>query len=207
MTNQHAYNKWAASYDHMHNKTRDLEAQALKLILDKIAVSNVLEIGCGTGKNTAWLAERAKTVTSVDFSSEMLEKARLKIKNENVSFVQADITCRWDFIDTPIDLITCSLVLEHLKDLRCFFNNACSKLASGGFLYICELHPFKQYTGSKARFQCKEELIILECHTHHVSDYMTPALQHQLTCEHLGEWFDDENHSGTPRLISFLFRK
>jgi len=47
-----------------------------------------LELGCGTGKNTEWLVTKAKQITSVDFSPEMLVKAIEKIKSPKVEFVE-----------------------------------------------------------------------------------------------------------------------
>ena len=53
---QHGYNQWAASYDAVENKTRDLDKTATQTVLKDISFSNILELGCGTGKNTIWLA-------------------------------------------------------------------------------------------------------------------------------------------------------
>src|SRR3990170_8137790 len=97
MNTQQAYNKWAGSYDSIVNKTRDLEHVAAKHSLLKADFSKVLEIGCGTGKNTVWIAEKAKEVVAVDFSEEMMNIARQKITSEHVQFRQADITTTWNF--------------------------------------------------------------------------------------------------------------
>jgi len=67
MDNQQAYNNWAQQYDTNKNLTRDLEAKALRATLSKIHFANVLEPGCGTGKNSEWLITRAKKVVAVDF--------------------------------------------------------------------------------------------------------------------------------------------
>jgi ubiquinone/menaquinone biosynthesis C-methylase UbiE len=55
MSIQKAYDNWSSQYDNNDNKTRDLEARALQETLAGIQFTNCLEIGCGTGKNTAWL--------------------------------------------------------------------------------------------------------------------------------------------------------
>jgi ubiquinone/menaquinone biosynthesis C-methylase UbiE len=73
-----AYNIWADQYDTNHNKTRDLEAISLRNTLANVQFDNCLEIGCGTGKNTEWLIVKANQVTAVDFSEEMLSKAKEK---------------------------------------------------------------------------------------------------------------------------------
>jgi hypothetical protein len=48
MTIQESYNLWALQYDTNVNKTRDLEAIALRETLRLIPFNNCLEIGCGT---------------------------------------------------------------------------------------------------------------------------------------------------------------
>ncbi len=74
-----AYNSWADQYDTNENKTRDLEGISLGSTLSKLHFTNCLEVGCGTGKNTAWLMAHAKKVVAVDFSEKMLAKAKNKI--------------------------------------------------------------------------------------------------------------------------------
>ena len=58
MDTREMYNKWAEQYDTNYNKTRDLEAFALRLTLSDFSFDNCLEIGCGTGKNTQWLIKK-----------------------------------------------------------------------------------------------------------------------------------------------------
>lgn len=108
MHTQQAYNKWADTYDTVENKTRDLELIASKEVLASADFSKVIEIGCGTGKNTSWLCEKANALTAVDFSENMLDVARQKINHSHVEFVQWDITKPWSF--NPSTLIVCSLV-------------------------------------------------------------------------------------------------
>ena len=207
MNNQQAYNVWAHNYDTVQNRTRDLEASAIKKILSRAKFSEVLEIGCGTGKNTEWLANKAIHVTSVDFSIEMLNKAKEKIKLNNVDFIHADITKAWTFTKIKTDLITCSLILEHIKDIDFVFNQASHFLKSGAQFYIGELHPFKQYDGSKARFDSAKGTFELECFVHHISDYIAIAKHNDLHCDDIQEWFDDNDRKSIPRLITLLFKK
>lgn len=206
MNNKEGYDQWAASYDEMINKTRDLEAIILREIVSAIPFSQALEIGCGTGKNTKWISEHAYHVTAVDFSSEMVNKAKQKIGAGNVDFRQADIRTGWDFADHPFDLITASLILEHVQDLNHIFHEAHKVLKAGGYFYFGELHPFKQYEGSKARFERDGETIVLDCFIHHVSDYFLAAINNNFECVQLKECFDDDQ-SAIPRLLSMLFRK
>lgn len=205
MNTQAAYDQWAATYDSVANKTRDLELFAGQEILSTTDFNKVLEIGCGTGKNTAWISQRTNDLTSVDFSDGMLNLARQKIKDEHVKFKQVDLTLPWDFEKTS--LIICSLVLEHIENIDFIFEQAAKTLDDNGCFYICELHPFKQLEGSRAKFEQGNELIQLEYFIHHISDFFTAAMKNGFHCISLKEWFDDDSKSTTPRLISFLFQK
>ena len=150
---EESYNNWADQYDTNLNKTRDLEAFALKECLANISFESCLEVGCGTGKNTAWLLTKAQHITAIDLSVEMLSKAKEKIVSEKVNFIQTDINQPWTFTNKQFDVITFSLVLEHIEDIESVFRKASQKIKKGGYLYLGELHPFKQYAGSKARFE------------------------------------------------------
>jgi ubiquinone/menaquinone biosynthesis C-methylase UbiE len=208
MSTQQHYDQWSSTYDEVENKTRDLEKTAGQRVLPAVSFSGVLELGCGTGKNTEWLQQKAERLLSVDLSEGMLAKAREKTDAEHVQFLQADITQEWSFADTgSFDLVTCSLILEHIQDLPFIFAEAHRTLHTNGFFYICELHPYKQYTGSKARFETSEGLQVLSCFVHHISDYLQAALENNFTLAALNEWFDDNDRSQPPRLVSFLFQK
>lgn len=207
MNVQQAYNTWAETYDTVLNKTRDLEARAIRRVLASVEAPEILELGCGTGKNTEWLATKAAHLTAVDFSADMLAKARQKLPLPTLEFRQGDITQPWQFITQPADLITCSLILEHIQDLGFVFGQARQALRPGGLFYIGELHPFKQYQGSKARFDTAEGVFELECYVHHLSDYTESARQHGFSCVALQEWFDEDNRASVPRIATFLFRR
>ena len=133
---QQSYNLWSAQYDTNKNRTRDLEALALQELTQPIQFERCLEIGCGTGKNTTWLATQAKQVTAVDFSPNMLAKAKAKVTASNVTFLQADITHPWSFATYAYDLITFSLVLEHIEQLSPIFEKAYQALAPNGRIYV-----------------------------------------------------------------------
>lgn len=207
MDTRQAYNLWATQYDTNDNKTRDLEAHALRKTLANIPFSRVLEVGCGTGKNTQWLVEKADHITAVDLSEEMLAKAKLKITAPYVQFQQTDITTDWAFAQESYNLITFSLVLEHIQDLDHIFREASRVLQRGGYVYVGELHPFKQYSGSKARFDTAEGRHILECFNHNLSDFIQAARQHGLVIADIDEYFDNDDRNTIPRILAILFTK
>lgn len=206
MNNQTAYNEWAATYDSVENKTRDLEARALREMISGENM-DVLEIGCGTGKNTGFLQTIAKHLTGADFSVEMLEIAKTKIASEKVEFRQMDLREDWNLPDESFDLITCSLALEHIENLGFVFSEANRVLKKGGKFYFGELHPFKQYQGSKARFDTGEGVFELECFVHNVSEYFVVATKNNFNLIEFKEWFDDADETNIPRLLTMVFEK
>jgi len=206
MSIEQAYNRWSEQYDTNQNKTRDLEAVALRQTLARIPFKNCLEIGCGTGKNTEWLLQKANKVLAVDLSAGMLEKAKEKVNAANVEFRQADMSLPWNFGDDH-DLLVFSLVLEHIENLEFVFTQAARTLKTGGYVYIGELHPFKQYSGSKARFDTEEGRQILTCFNHHVSDFTQAARQTGFEIMELNEYFDQADRTTLPRILTLLLKK
>jgi len=137
----------------------------------------------------------------------MLEKARVKINSSRVEFLQADITKTWPIRSNAYDLVTFSLVLEHIENLNFIFQQAATTLKPGGYVYVAELHPFKQYSGSKARFDTTNGIKEVTCFTHHVSDFIGAAADNGLHVVSITEHFDDDDRSVPPRILSILFRR
>ncbi len=204
---ENAYNIWADHYDTNANKTRDLDTISTIETLGTVEFSRVIELGCGTGKNTNYLLKKADRVIGIDFSEKMLDKAKTKVQDNRVTFQKADLTTEWQIENDDADLITCSLVLEHIKDLEFIFNQANLKLKTNGLFFISELHPFKQYSGTKARYDTENGTQELETYVHHISEYLNVAINNGFELMKLKEWFDDEHKTGIPRLIGIMLRK
>jgi len=209
MSIKKAYDSWSNIYDTNDNKTRDLDRKVTIEILSKYKFESVLELGCGTGKNTQWLLNRAKRIIGLDFSQGMLDKAREKVSSKKVEFKQTDLNQNWNVKNDYADLITCSLTLEHIENLDFIFSQAYQKVKAGGIFFICELHPFKQYTGCKAKYETNNVIKELDVYVHHISEYLKCARKNKFQLIHLNEWFDenDQSNKEIPRLISFVFTK
>lgn len=204
---QNAYNEWSGSYDSDENLTRDLDQRVTMELLGNLHFDSILEIGCGTGKNTVFLAKIGSVVYAVDFSQGMIEKAKEKVQADNVHFSLMDITQRWEFGDQFFDLIVCNLVLEHIKDLAPVFGEAIRVLQPNGYFFINELHPFRQYDGKKARFQRNEQTIEVEAFVHHVSDFFNAGVTSELTLIKLNEYWHEADQHKLPRILSLFFEK
>ncbi len=202
-----AYEIWSRTYDEDRNLTRDLDEQITRQTLDDCRCKSILEIGCGTGKNTALLARIGEKIQAIDFSGAMIEQARLKSSFDNVTFTVTDINRPWPCEDRSVDLISCNLVLEHIDDLSFIFAEAARILVNGGQLFVSELHPFRQYQGVVARFERNHERIEIPAFVHHISDFLNAATRQNLSLAELREWWHAEDENKPPRLISFLFAK
>ena len=207
MNIQNAYDEWSSMYDSNSNLTRDLDGQIVRETLAGRKFEHILEIGCGTGKNTAFLAEIGRSVHALDFSAGMIEKARAKVRADHVRFETADLTKRWNCEAGKYDLIVCCLVLEHIQDLGHVFAEAARVLAPGGIFLIHELHPFKQYLGTQARFERAGKTIEVTAFTHHISEFMNAASDNSLKFIRLNEHWHTEDVNKPPRLLSLWFEK
>lgn len=205
MNPQQAYDAWASSYDSDRNLTRDLDAQVTRQMLAGLPAARVLELGCGTGKNTAFLTGMAQEMLALDFSGGMLAQARARLPQAR--FARADLTQPWPCPAAHFDLIVGNLVLEHIADLGFIFGQAARALKPGGHCFVCELHPFRQYQGKKAVFEHSAGSAEIDAFTHHISEFIDAAQANGLALRHFGEWWHGEDIDKPPRLASFLFER
>jgi malonyl-CoA O-methyltransferase len=211
MTVKEAYNFWSETYDSDENATRDLDKKVAQTLLANAVDLKVLEFGCGTGKNTEWLARQSRSVLAMDFSGGMLTKAKVNVTAANVHFIQHDITTRWPVKNELFDLIVGNLVLEHIKSLQAIFSEAYRVLQPAGKLFLCELHPYRQLKGTRAKFardnSVREEKI--SAFNHDISEYINSAKQVGFTLYQIDEWRDSPSATllELPRLVSFVFQK
>ena len=115
------YKKWAKYIlkliKNFHPKTKD-----------------ILELACGTGTMLSLLLKFGFKVDGLDISEKMIQKAREKIKNENVNFFIADMA---EFKpDKKYDLVIClydsiNYLTEEEKLLR-LLSNVWESLQNGG---------------------------------------------------------------------------
>ena len=205
-----AYNDWAETYDVVQNQTRDLAAKVLRHVDLKLDGRKVVEVGCGTGRNTTWLAERAAEIVGLDFSEEMLARAQSRVNDPRVRFVQHDVRMTWPLTDASADVVIGMLILEHVENLAPVFAEAARVLNTGGQLFLCELHPMRQLSGGQAQFSNSKtgERQLVSAFLHDVSDYVNTGLASGFEVEQMGEWRDeDAPTSSQPRLLSLLFVK
>jgi demethylmenaquinone methyltransferase/2-methoxy-6-polyprenyl-1,4-benzoquinol methylase len=113
------------------------------------AGQSLLEVGCGTGKTTQWLARAVSPgpVTAVDFSPEMIERARAK-------GIEADFACRDVCADDlgreVYDVILCFHSFPHFRDQPAALGHLSAALRPGGRLIVMHLAGSEQINGFHA---------------------------------------------------------
>jgi len=97
----------------------------------------VLDVGCGTGRDMAWLVEHGYAATGVDPSTEMIAEAHRRYAIPDGTLHQ-DTLPALTTVDGPFTAITCIHVLHHLEDTTLLdaLYRLRSLLAPGGFLVI-----------------------------------------------------------------------
>jgi ubiquinone/menaquinone biosynthesis C-methylase UbiE len=149
---QLGYDRWASVYDHDANPLQALEEPYVRREIGDPRGLAVLDLGCGTGRHSLWLAQAGADVTAVDFSLGMIDEARRKPGAERIHFVQHDLHRPLPFASGQFDLVVSGLVLEHLRELDAFFAEAKRVLLPGGRALISAMHPAMFLRGSQARF-------------------------------------------------------
>lgn len=82
-----------------------------------VPTDEVVEIGCGLGRMTRVLAEQARTVTAIDVSRRMLERAsELNPALENVRWLAGDGTTLAGIADESADVVHSYVVFHHIPD-------------------------------------------------------------------------------------------
>jgi ubiquinone/menaquinone biosynthesis C-methylase UbiE len=101
-----------------------LEREALAQLLQAVDPGSgdvILDAGCGSGLNLALLSSRARRIVGIDYSEEMIKRAKEMVEQEGCSNVEVrvgDVTAL-DFPSGCFDKVLCASVLQYLDDERC----------------------------------------------------------------------------------------
>lgn len=107
-------------------------------LLDLRPGQALLEVGCGTGKTTAWLAAQVAPgrVTAVDFAPEMV--ARAERKGINADFACLDV-CSNRLGCGRYDVVLCFHSFPHFRDQAAALRNIAQALKPGGRMIVMHL--------------------------------------------------------------------
>jgi len=110
-------------------------------LLPPVAGARVLDLACGQGRMSRYLARRGADVVGVDVSAAMLGKARAA-GPAGITYLCADVTRAptwWD--GRPFDGCTCELALMDIDDLAGALATVAAVLRPGGWFVASVMHP------------------------------------------------------------------
>jgi malonyl-CoA O-methyltransferase len=186
---QAGYDRWAEIYDEDDNPLVAVEQPRVAGLLGDLAGRDVVDVGCGTGRHTAWLSAGGARVTAIDFSAGMLARATSRTYSNPVRFLEHDLTKPLPLADAAFDRVLSGLVVDHIPDLASHFGELLRICRPDGLVVISVLHPAMMLKGVRARFRDPEsgaEVRPASC-AHQISDYVMAAVRSGAQLAHLSE--------------------
>jgi ubiquinone/menaquinone biosynthesis C-methylase UbiE len=110
-------------------------------------VDTMVDIGCGSGRWTRYLASRVAYVDALDPSEALLEAATVHADLPNVRWTRARAEAL-PFPDAAFDMALCIGVLHHLKDPVLALREAHRVLRPGALLYFYVYYALEQRGGA-----------------------------------------------------------
>jgi len=137
------YTTWSETYDHPTELDPDpiqaLEGPVMRKFIDGLPDGPVLDMACGTGRHTAYIAKAGHEVVGIDPNEGMLAKAKEKLPD--VEFKVGDLS-KIPVDDSSYQSITCGLAFGHLPDIGPGVKELARVLSPGGRVAISAPHPF-----------------------------------------------------------------
>lgn len=114
--NEIIYKWWSPIYDKFFNSGKFHEARK-RIFADEIFRNNqrILFVGIGTGADLEQINYRELDITAIDYSNEMLGKAKGKFLDSPIQFLKMDAQ-HMDFPDDTFDVVVGGLVLSVVPD-------------------------------------------------------------------------------------------
>jgi SAM-dependent methyltransferase len=131
------------SYDDEVNYYCDMTTKGILGRCLRLEHKRVLDLGCGIGRLTLWMARKAEHVTGVDVSEEMIRVARSAAAAQrlhNVAFQVSDMATV-ALHDASFDIIVCSAVLKYIIDENEFsiaIGKMCRAVVPGGRVAVID---------------------------------------------------------------------
>jgi SAM-dependent methyltransferase len=122
--------RWQERRLHCH---ADDPSAVLAAELGALAPGRALDLGCGAGRSSIWLAERGWQVTGVDFSDAALELARAA--RPDADWVLADLR-EYEPAAAAYDLVLLLYVHVPPDERRAILRRAARALAPGGTVLV-----------------------------------------------------------------------
>ena len=184
------YGEWAPTYERTVEDAMDVAL--LERLRTVEWTGEVADLGCGTGRTGAWLASRGvAAIDGVDVTPEMLDAARQR--GVFRSLREGDVAAPG--LDAgAYDLVTSSLVDEHLADVGPMYREAARLLRDGGTFVHVGFHPhFIMASGMPTHYDGADgRPVAIETHVHQLSEQVAAGLGAGLTLAEMHERIVDD---------------
>jgi SAM-dependent methyltransferase len=108
---------------------------AYRFARDYVNGKDVLDIGCGEGYGSHYLAGNARCVKGVDYDGQIVSYARNRYTKDNLGFEVMDIK-DLRHLERTFDCICCFQVIEHIRETGMFLQGVRAVLGDSG-TFIC----------------------------------------------------------------------
>ncbi|MBM7569262.1 class I SAM-dependent methyltransferase [Paenibacillus sacheonensis] len=115
-----------------------IEQPAIRRLLPNLANLNVLDLGCGFGELTTYMADNgAMHVTGVDISEKMLAMTR---KHQRIDYIHSSME-EVQFNPNAFDLVVSSLAFHYIEDYNSLMSRISKWIQPNGYLIFSTEHP------------------------------------------------------------------
>lgn len=134
-----AFTRQAETFDAWATKTDEKSGTRFLDALGAAAAGALLDVACGPGVVSAALAPHARSVTALDATAAMLDKARARCAGlANVTFAAGDAH-HLPFADAQFDGVVSRLAVHHFADAARAIGEMVRVLKPGGALVIADV--------------------------------------------------------------------
>jgi len=129
--------EWLKFYEHDDDLVKKGGEEYFDILNDEIINSNtyVLDVGCGTGRWTKYLASKVGFIEAVDPSNAIFAADKLLGKIENVRLSKASIETL-PFANETFDFVMSIGVLHHIPNTRQALIDCVKKVKRGGYFFV-----------------------------------------------------------------------
>lgn len=175
VTVQEGYMRWAAQYDQEDNALVVLEEQLTTPLLVTIPITQVLDLGTGTGRYAIRLAAQGADVVALDQSEAMLAVAQQAATQAGVQiqFRRHSLDLDLPYKSSSFDLVLAALVLCHVENLAHVAQEAYRLLSPGGHIMVTDFHPAVIAAGWRTQFTRPDGTYLLPTARHTRDHYLT----------------------------------
>jgi SAM-dependent methyltransferase len=165
--------RWDKEYDtynaipSSHRSSPSKALVAANAAIDYAGISRAIDLGCGNGRNSIYLANKGIKTAAIDFSTSATELADQHIAasgaSELVDIVRGEVSKGLPFNSTSTDLVVDSYTSCHFLDPHiqiAYFNEIERVLRPGGQLYWSALSVEDEYYAKLSNTHPDENVIV-----------------------------------------------